>query len=139
MLKQRISDTFVGEARQMRVTLIAFGFKYGLPLDADLVFDVRFLPNPYYEPDLRPLTGNDAPVAAYLEAIPDTSGFIATFFPLMDFLLPRYRAEGKSQVTVGIGCTGGRHRSIYLARRLEAHLGSDQCTPVSVVERDLGR
>jgi UPF0042 nucleotide-binding protein len=139
MLKDRISDTFVGAARQMRVTLIAFGFKYGLPLDADLVFDVRFLPNPYYEPELRPLSGNDAAVAAYLEAIPDTAGFIATFFPMMDFLLPRYRAEGKSQVTVGIGCTGGRHRSIYLARRLEAHLGSDDQTPVSVVERDIGR
>jgi UPF0042 nucleotide-binding protein len=139
MLKQRISDTFVGEARQMRVTLIAFGFKYGLPLDADLVFDVRFLPNPYYETDLRPLTGNDAPVAAYLESVPDTGAFIATLFPMMDFLLPRYRAEGKSQVTIGIGCTGGRHRSIYLARRLEAHLGSDDRTPVRVVERDLGR
>jgi UPF0042 nucleotide-binding protein len=139
MLKQRIADTFGSEARQMRVTLIAFGFKYGLPLDADLVFDVRFLPNPYYEPDLRPLTGNDTPVAAYLESIPDTMGFIATFFPLMDFLLPRYRAEGKSQLTIGIGCTGGRHRSIYLARRLEAHLGSDEQTPVSVVERDIGR
>ena len=139
MLKQRISDTFVGEARQMRVAIIAFGFKYGLPLDADLVFDVRFLPNPYYEPELRPLTGNDAPVAAYLESIPDTFGFVERFFSLVDFLIPRYRAEGKSQVTIGIGCTGGRHRSIYLARRLEAHLGSESETPVSVVERDLGR
>jgi len=138
-LKERISNTFAGEVRQMRITVIAFGFKYGVPLDADLVFDVRFLPNPYYEPDLRPLTGNDAAVANYLEAIPDTQGFIDRLVPLIDFLVPRYRAEGKSQVTIGIGCTGGRHRSIYLAHRLAAHLGNEAETPVSIVERDLGR
>ncbi len=139
MLKERISDTFVGEIRQLRVAIIAFGFKFGIPLNVDILFDVRFLPNPYYDPGLRPLTGNDAAVAVYLESIPDTNGFLARLFPLIDFLVPRYRDEGKSQLTIGIGCTGGHHRSIYLARRLEAHIGKETTTPVTVVERDIDR
>ena len=105
-----------------------------MPLDADLVFDVRFLPNPNYVEGLRELTGADEPVAAYLEAIPDTEAFLSRLFPLLDFLIPRYEAEGKSQVTIAIGCTGGRHRSVYLARRVERHL--NETTPGTVAAFD---
>ncbi len=126
MLKDRIGSVFAAtEARRLGVAVVAFGFKYGLPLDADLVFDVRFLPNPNYVEGLRELTGADAPVAAYLEALPDTEAFLERLFPLVDFLVPRFEREGKSQVTVAIGCTGGRHRSVYLGRRLRRHLTAD--------------
>jgi RNase adapter protein RapZ len=142
MLKDRIATTFLGETRSMHIALISFGFKYGIPLDCDLIFDVRFLPNPNYVPELKALTGNDPPVVAYLANIPDTEIFIAHLFGLIDFLIPRYHHEGKSQLTIGLGCTGGRHRSIYLARRLEAHLAtSDESavSAVSVEERDVER
>jgi UPF0042 nucleotide-binding protein len=139
MLKERVETTFADGVKRMQIAIIAFGFKHGLPLDCDLVFDVRFLPNPNYEPDLKPLTGNDPPVAAFLEAIADTEAFFMHLVTLLDFLLPRYRAEGKSQLTIGIGCTGGRHRSIYLAHRLERHLRADPVNAVSVEERDARR
>ncbi len=96
MLKERIGATFAGTgARRLAVAVVAFGFKYGLPLDADLVFDVRFLPNPNYVEGLRELTGADAPVAAYLEALPDTEAFLQRLFPLIDFLVPRYEQRGQ--------------------------------------------
>jgi UPF0042 nucleotide-binding protein len=138
-LKERIATTFLGETRSMNIAIIAFGFKYGIPLDCDLVFDVRFLPNPNYVPELKPLTGNDAAVAAYLANIPDIETFIAHLFGLVDFLVPRYHREGKSQLTIGLGCTGGRHRSVYLARRLEAHLATFEESAVNVEERDIDR
>ena len=121
------------------VAIIAFGFKYGVPLDCDLMFDVRFLPNPNYVPVLKPLTGNDAPVAAFLEVLPQTEEFLGHLLPMVDFLLPQFRHEGKSQLTIGIGCTGGRHRSVYLARRLEKHLLAANEAAVTVEERDSGR
>jgi UPF0042 nucleotide-binding protein len=139
MLKERIETAFTGGVKQMQIAIIAFGFKYGVPLDCDLMFDVRFLPNPNYVPALKPLTGNDAPVAAFLEKIPQTDEFLAHLFPLVDFLLPQYRHEGKSQLAIGIGCTGGRHRSVYLAHRLEAHLRAANETAVTVQERDSRR
>jgi RNase adapter protein RapZ len=118
-LKDRIGTTFLGaDARRLRVAVVAFGFKYGIPLDADLVFDVRFLPNPNYVDALRDLTGADAPVAAFLEGIADTEPFLRHVFGLLDFLIPRYEQEGKSQVTIAVGCTGGRHRSVYVGRRI---------------------
>ncbi|HEY4438871.1 MAG TPA: RNase adapter RapZ [Candidatus Elarobacter sp.] len=118
-LKDRIGTTFLGpDARRLRVGIVAFGFKYGIPLDADLVFDVRFLPNPNYVETLRDLTGADAPVAAFLEGIADTEPFLEQLFALLAFLIPRYEREGKSQVTIAIGCTGGRHRSVYVGRRI---------------------
>ncbi|HTW83663.1 MAG TPA: RNase adapter RapZ [Candidatus Sulfotelmatobacter sp.] len=139
-LKERIATTFVGgEARRLRVAIVAFGFKYGLPLDADLVFDVRFLPNPNYVEALRDLTGYDGPVAAYLEAVPDTDAFLERVLPLLDFLIPRYALEGKSQVRVAIGCTGGRHRSVYLGRRIQQHLSETTSAIATFDARDLAR
>jgi UPF0042 nucleotide-binding protein len=140
-LKDRIGTTLAGaDARRLRVSIVAFGFKYGVPLDADLVFDVRFLPNPNYVEGLRELTGADEPVAAYLEAIPDTEAFLAHVFPLLDFLVPRYEEEGKSQLTVAIGCTGGRHRSVYLARRIQRHIAETKSGAVCVFDaRDVNR
>jgi UPF0042 nucleotide-binding protein len=137
MLKERIEATFTSGAKQMQIAIIAFGFKHGIPLDCDLVFDVRFLPNPNYVPVLKPLTGNDVAVAAFLAALPQTEKFLEYLLPMIDFLLPQYRHEGKSQLTIGIGCTGGRHRSVYLARRLETHLCATNETAVTVEERDL--
>lgn len=139
MLKDRIGTTFGGADRRLRVAVVAFGFKYGVPLDADLVFDVRFLPNPNYVEGLRELTGADGPVATYLEAIPDTEMFLARLFPLIDFLVPRYGHEGKSQVTIGIGCTGGRHRSVYLGRRLQRHLAESGDVMATFDARDVTR
>jgi len=139
MLKALIESTFAAGANRLELGIIAFGFKYGVPLDCDLVFDVRFLPNPNYVAELKPLTGNDLSVAQFLEALPDTEEFLKHLFAMIDFLLPRYRSEGKSQLTIGIGCTGGRHRSVYLAHRLERHLHAQSETGVSVEERDLAR
>ena len=139
-LKDRIGTTLAGtDARRLRVNIVAFGFKYGVPLDADLVFDVRFLPNPNYVEGLRELTGADAPVAAYLEAIPDTEAFFARLVPLIDFLVPRYEHEGKSQVTIAIGCTGGRHRSVYLGRRLQRHVSETTGALATFDARDVNR
>jgi RNase adapter protein RapZ len=139
-LKDRIGTTFAGaDERRLRVSIVAFGFKYGVPLDADLVFDVRFLPNPNYVAGLRELTGADAPVIAYLEAIPDTEGFLERLFPLLDFLVPRYEREGKSQVTIAIGCTGGRHRSVYVGRRLQRHLSETTAALATFEARDIDR
>ncbi len=139
-LKDRIGATFVtAEARRLRIGIVAFGFKYGIPRDADLVFDVRFLPNPNYVDSLRDLTGADAPVVAYLEAIPDTEEFLTRLFALLDFLVPRYEHEGKSQVTVAIGCTGGRHRSVYLGRRLQRHLSETTGALATFDARDVNR
>ncbi|HEY0380938.1 MAG TPA: RNase adapter RapZ [Candidatus Elarobacter sp.] len=139
-LKDRIGTSFAGsDARRLRVSVVAFGFKYGVPLDADLMFDVRFLPNPNYVEGLRELTGADAPVAAYLEAIPDTEAFLAHVFPLLDFLLPRYEEEGKSQLTIAVGCTGGRHRSVYLAHRIQRHLSETADALITVDARDVNR
>ncbi len=139
-LKERIGTTFAGtDARRLRVAIVAFGFKYGVPLDADLVFDVRFLPNPNYVEGLRELTGADAPVAAYLEAVPDTETFLERLLPLVDFLIPRFELEGKSQLTIGIGCTGGRHRSVYLGRRVLAHLNETTNVVASIDARDVNR
>ncbi|HEY0394573.1 MAG TPA: RNase adapter RapZ [Candidatus Elarobacter sp.] len=139
-LKDRIRETFAGaEARRLRVGVVAFGFKYGVPLDADLVVDVRFLPNPNYVDGLRELTGDDAPVAAYLEAVPDTAEFLTRLFALTDFLVPRYEHEGKSQLTIAIGCTGGRHRSVYLGRRLQRHIGETTDALATFDARDVNR
>ncbi len=141
MLKERIQATFLGVNGELklRVALLAFGFKYGVPLDADCVFDVRFLPNPHYVAELRPLTGDDAPVAAYLEALPETAIFLEKTLSLLDFLMPHYRKEGKSQLTIAIGCTGGRHRSVFLMRRIAAHLLANPTLAVSTEQRDVER
>ena len=141
MLKERIQTTFLGVNGELklRVALLAFGFKFGVPLDADCILDVRFLPNPHYVAELRPLTGDDAPVAAYLEALPETAIFLEKTLALLDFLMPQYRKEGKSQLTIAIGCTGGRHRSVYLMRRIAMHLQANPTLAVSTEQRDVER
>jgi UPF0042 nucleotide-binding protein len=110
-----------------------------VPLDADWTFDVRFLPNPHYQLALRPLNGNDAEVAAFLETSADLEPFLERLFALVDFVVPRARAEGKSQLTFAVGCTGGRHRSVYVARRLARHLVESGVDAPAIEERDLRR
>lgn len=106
------------------VSVISFGFKHGLPNDADLVFDVRFLPNPHYVEDLRPRTGLEDPVRDFVASSPLTQEFFVRLLDLLDFLIPHYRAEGKTSLVIAIGCTGGRHRSVVLSRMLAEELRS---------------
>ena len=129
----RPSDTTAGT----RVTITSFGFKRGTPRDLDLLFDVRFLPNPHFVPELRPLTGLDRPIADYLEAEPEVGETLDRLVELLAYLLPRYERERKSYVTIGIGCTGGRHRSVYLAESIRRRLedaGFDVCAEHRDVE-----
>lgn len=111
-----------GDDAIFTVEVMSFGFKYGIPIDSDIVMDVRFLPNPYYQTDLRPLTGQDAPVYDYVMAQSDTQIFFDKFTDMVDFTLPLYEAEGKSSVTIAIGCTGGQHRSVALTERIGDHI-----------------
>ncbi len=104
------------------LTVLSFGFKYGVPLDADLVLDVRFLPNPHFVPELKEMTGNDQPVIDYLEKSDEVQETIQRFNDLLDYLVPLYQREGKSYVTVAVGCTGGKHRSVAVANALGKHL-----------------
>jgi UPF0042 nucleotide-binding protein len=138
-LKEHVAAAFVpDDALRTRLTVLAFGYKFGLPLDADWVFDVRFFPNPHYVPELRPLTGNDAPVQAYLAAVPDMAPFLERLYALVDFVVPRARTEGKSHLTFAVGCTGGRHRSVFIAHLLAAHL-DERGDAAIVEERDIRR
>ncbi|MDE0107648.1 MAG: RNase adapter RapZ [Bryobacterales bacterium] len=116
-LRRKVLEIFQAQPddSDLRVTVGSFGFKYGPPLDGDLVLDVRFLPNPNYEPDCRHLTGRDAGVVRFLESYSETSEFLERAMGLLDFVVPRYAAEGKSYLSIYFGCTGGRHRSVYLA------------------------
>lgn len=102
----------------MMITIVSFGFKYGIPIDADLVFDVRFAPNPYYIPDMRPCTGNDQVVRDYVLQFEVTQQFLDKLKDMIDFLVPNYRKEGKNQLVIAIGCTGGKHRSVTIANAL---------------------
>ena len=104
---------------QLVVTILSFGFKHGIPVDSDLLFDVRFLPNPHFVPALRPRTGRDPEVTRYLERSPATHEFLEHTLNLLKFLVPQYVHEGKSYLTIGIGCTGGRHRSVAIAEALK--------------------
>ncbi len=106
----------------LSVTVVSFGFKYGLPMDADLVFDVRFLANPYYVAGLRELTGNETPVRDYVLSQPKAQAFLGYLYQMTDFLLPEFVLEGKSHLTIAIGCTGGKHRSVTLSNELGRHL-----------------
>ena len=109
-------------SNRMTVSLISFGFKYGTPLDVDTLLDVRFLPNPHYDPELRPLTGHDAPVREAVLGAEDCQKFLRKTYDLLSFLIPRYAAEGKTYFTLGIGCTGGRHRSVAITEELARRL-----------------
>ena len=123
-LQQELYKIFVGPAAQrpLQVNVVAFGFKYGIPIEADLVFDVRFLPNPFYVAELRKFSGMDEPVYDFVFQHRDTGEFMRRLEALIDFLLPQYVEEGKHTLTIAIGCTGGRHRSVAVARALAGYI-----------------
>ena len=127
-----------GEEPGMVVSLVSFGFKYGIPYGTDLLFDVRFLPNPHFVPGLREQTGQDAGVLGYLERQPDFGELVRRLTELLTYLLPRYRQENRSYLSVAIGCTGGRHRSVAAAERLKSAL-DQQGWPARVIHRDISR
>jgi UPF0042 nucleotide-binding protein len=116
-LRQTIERHYAANdaGRPMVITLLTFGYKFGVPYDLDLLFDLRFLPNPHFVPELRPLTGEDPGVREYIMAQPDSAEFLARLHGFIEYLLPRYRREGKSYLTIGFGCTGGRHRSVAVS------------------------
>ena len=119
-LKEKIVKRYKDESKQskMLINILSFGFKYGIPLEGDLIFDVRFLPNPFYIEHLRPLTGQDEKVQNYVVSFPETKEFIEKLEDMIDFLIPKYIKEGKSQLVIGIGCTGGKHRSVTISNHL---------------------
>jgi UPF0042 nucleotide-binding protein len=139
MLRRRIAGDLLGPrtASKLALTILTFGFKNGPPRDADLVFDVRFLPNPHYREDLRPLTGRDPQVVEHVEAGELAGEYYERLLGLLDFLLPAYLAEGKTHLTIAFGCTGGRHRSITVADRVARHLAGDEELALRVVHRDV--
>ncbi|MCL6446525.1 MAG: RNase adapter RapZ [Alicyclobacillus sp.] len=136
-LKQELTRRFSAQPKRLPVHVISFGFKYGLPIDADMVFDVRFLPNPHYIEQLRPFTGEDEPVYDYVMQWPATQQFLQKCESLIDFLLPEFVKEGKSQLVIGVGCTGGKHRSVAIARHIGERLR--HVADVHVTHRDSGR
>jgi len=135
-LKRLLTGHFALEQSGLRVFVTSFAYRRGIPRDADLIFDVRFLDNPHYVPALRPLTGRDPAVAAHIEQDPDCEPFFSGLWRLLAPLLPRYEMEGKTYLTIGIGCTGGRHRSVYVAERLTARL-CEAGRRAEVAHRDL--
>ncbi len=139
-LRSFIQKTFVGDPSRARTVLsvTSFGFKFGVPHDIDLLFDVRFLANPHFVPELKPKTGSDPAVAAYIEKDPETPRFLARTWEYLDYLLPLYEREHKSYLSIGIGCTGGRHRSVYVAETLAERL-QRKGYPVRVSHRDATR
>jgi UPF0042 nucleotide-binding protein len=139
MLRRRIATDLLGarSTARLALTILTFGFKNGPPRDADLVFDVRFLPNPHYREDLRPLTGRDPQVVDHVEAGDLAREYYERLLALLDFLLPAYVAEGKTHLTIALGCTGGRHRSVTVADRIARHLASRDDVALRVVHRDV--
>ena len=123
--------------RPMVITIVTFGYKFGVPFDLDLMFDLRFLPNPHFVPELRPHTGEDARVRAYVMGKPDSEEFLSRLLGFLTYLLPRYKSEGKSYLTIGFGCTGGRHRSVALSLLVADQL-REQGYDVTVKHRDIG-
>jgi RNase adapter protein RapZ len=138
-LRKVVADKMLphGKVGRLAVTFLTFGFKHGTPRDADLTFDVRFLPNPHYESDLRELTGLDDPVIQYVEESDGIGEFYERLTPLLDYLLPAYESEGKAHLTVSIGCTGGRHRSVVIAEHLARIYAARSDLLVDVVHRDV--
>lgn len=138
-LRKVVADKMLprGRVGKLTVTFLSYGFKHGTPRDADLLFDVRFLPNPHYEAELREQTGLDDPVREYVEASDGIDDFYDRLIPLLDYLLPQYEQEGKAHLTVGIGCTGGRHRSVVIAEELARRYGDGDKVVVDVAHRDI--
>ena len=138
-LRERLADLFGGdEATAMQVLVMSFGFKHGVPIDVDNVLDVRFLPNPYWVEEMRPLTGLDEPVRRYVLGQPEAKEFLERAEYLLKFLVPAYVKEGKSYLTIAIGCTGGRHRSVVLVEEIADRLRKMGYNP-STIHRDVGR
>ena len=139
-LRSFLQKTFEGapESAGMIISATSFGYKFGTPHDVDLLFDVRFLANPHFVPELKGKTGMDPAVAAYIETDPETPAFLERLVQFLDYLLPRFENEGKSYVSIGIGCTGGKHRSVYVAEQLSRKL-QDRGYPVRVSHRDATR
>ncbi len=138
-LRDRLLDLFAGDTESgLQTSIVSFGYKHGLPLDVDLVFDCRFLPNPHWVPDLRPLTGLDDPVRKYVTDQPDTPVFLERLDGLLELLLPAYVKEGKSYLSIGVGCTGGTHRSVVIATELGRLLRARGFQP-TVSHRDINK
>jgi UPF0042 nucleotide-binding protein len=139
LLRRRIAEEMLGHHADGRLalTLLTFGFKNGPPRDADLTLDVRFLPNPHYVDELRPLTGLDEPVRDYVEAGTQAGEFYGRLLPLLEFLVPAYVVEGKSHLTIAVGCTGGRHRSVTVADRIRRALEARDDVVVRMTHRDV--
>ena len=131
-LKEKILNLFTtqGEMGRLLINVMSFGFKYGIPKECDMVFDVRFLPNPFYNPELKPLSGLDAPVSEYVMSHDVSNRFMESLLGMLHFLIPHYTSEGKSQLIVGIGCTGGRHRSVALSEELKRSLSMQKYSVV---------
>lgn len=138
-LKRELQKIFVDnrEYKNLYLTVVSFGFKYGIPNDADLVFDVRFLPNPYYIEELRPKTGNDREIRDYVMSNGKAEEFLAKLEDMIDFLIPQYIVEGKHQLVIAIGCTGGKHRSVTLANELYHYFDTSNDYGVRIEHRDI--
>jgi len=136
-LREKIMQRFSKNQHTLTINIMSFGFKYGIPIDADLVFDVRFLPNPHYLDEMRPKTGLDREVSDYVLKWNETKEFLHKLIELLSFLFPFYQQEGKSQLVIAIGCTGGKHRSVTLAEEIGRHFASQY--PIEVTHRDLAK
>ncbi len=137
-LKEELDRIFVGnkDYNSLMVNIVSFGFKHGIPADVDLLFDVRFLPNPFYIDELKPKTGNDKEVRDYVMSFPEAEEFLQKLTDMISFLIPNYIKEGKNQLIVGIGCTGGKHRSVTLANKLYEQLKDKGSYGLTVSHRD---
>jgi UPF0042 nucleotide-binding protein len=141
MLRRKVAADLLDptDPARLAVTLMSFGFKHGPARDADLLFDVRFLPNPHYEAELRPLTGFDRSIVDYVARDGRLAAFYERLLPLLEFLLPEYLAEGKSHLSLAIGCTGGRHRSVAIVEELSRRFADDERLFLTVHHRDVER
>lgn len=140
-LRREMEKIFVQnkDYKNLMVTVLSFGFKYGIPVDSDLVFDVRFMPNPYYDRRLRKMTGNDWEVRRYVMDSPVSVEFITKLEDMITFLIPNYIAEGKNQLVISVGCTGGKHRSVTVANTLYEKLSQNADYGINIIHRDIGR
>lgn len=140
-LKAELERIFIKEEefKSLFVTVLSFGFKYGIPSDSDIVMDVRFLPNPYYDVSLRPKTGNDEEIRSFVMKYEEANIFINKLEDMIRFLIPKYISEGKTQLVISIGCTGGKHRSVTLANELYKRLAGEQEYGLKIEHRDIGK
>ncbi len=138
-LRQELEDIFVENKayKNLFVTVLSFGFKYGIPSDSDLVFDVRFMPNPYYDPALRPMTGNDKEIQEFVMNSPVSTEFMDKLEDMIRFLIPNYISEGKNQLVISVGCTGGKHRSVTVANGLYERLKKTADYGIKIMHRDI--